>query len=246
MRIRTVKPAFWRSLTITALPLEIRLFFIGLWNYVDDEGRGLMEPRLIKGDLFPLDDTITPDVLMTWLRALDDASLIVRYTDDRGRPVLAVRSFGEHQRVDRPKPSEIPEPPEVSTFVESSATNQRSIDEPSTLEGNREGNREQGKEGKVSRDKRGGRTTWLTPFGEAWETQYGGQPAYGQLGKALKPLVDTHGDAIVLRHWRHYLAQTEAEYASPSRFAQTFGRWDPAAEPAAMGHDDQEFFRAAR
>ena len=33
MRIRSIKPEFWRSDDITALSLEDRLLFIGLWSY---------------------------------------------------------------------------------------------------------------------------------------------------------------------------------------------------------------------
>jgi hypothetical protein len=78
----------------------------------------------------------------------------------------------------------------------------------------------------ASRDKRG-RPTWLTPFGDAWKSRYGGEPAYKRLGKALKPLCATNTPDVVLRHWTYYLDQTEAEYASPERFAATFGRWSP-------------------
>lgn len=41
MRIRNIKPEFWRSQDITALDKSARLTFIGLWNYVDDNGVGL-------------------------------------------------------------------------------------------------------------------------------------------------------------------------------------------------------------
>ena len=41
MRIRTIKPEFWRSDDITALGWATRLLFIGLWSYVDDNGVGI-------------------------------------------------------------------------------------------------------------------------------------------------------------------------------------------------------------
>jgi hypothetical protein len=55
--------------------------------------------------------------------------------------------------------------------------------------------------------------------------RYGGVPPGGQIGKALKPLVTKHGWPIVRPAWRRYLAETEAQYSSPSRFAATFGQW---------------------
>ena len=40
MRIRSIKPEFWTSDDITALAVDDRLLFIGLWSYVDDNGVG--------------------------------------------------------------------------------------------------------------------------------------------------------------------------------------------------------------
>ena len=70
--------------------------------------------------------------------------------------------------------------------------------------------------------------TWLTPFGEVWTETYDGEPPYGRLGKALKPLVAKHGDAV-LPAWKTYCKATEAKFASAERFAQTYGAWKPNA-----------------
>jgi hypothetical protein len=55
-RIRTIKPAFFRSLNVGGLPKATRLTYVGLWTYADDAGRGVDDPRLIKAELWPLDD----------------------------------------------------------------------------------------------------------------------------------------------------------------------------------------------
>lgn len=71
--------------------------------------------------------------------------------------------------------------------------------------------------------------TWLTPYGEAWAERYGcplQTVPWGQLARYLKPLHDLHGLELVLARWRNYLSATEARYASPARFAATFGEWD--------------------
>ncbi|MFF5670298.1 hypothetical protein ACFY8S_09200 [Streptomyces hygroscopicus] len=107
-RIRTIKPEFFTSLTIADLPLTARLTFIGLWTHVDDDGRCVDEPRLVRAAVWPLDDRTAADVEND-LRALHDASLIVRY-EHAGRRYLAVRSWREHQRIDKPKPSKLPAP----------------------------------------------------------------------------------------------------------------------------------------
>lgn len=76
------------------------------------------------------------------------------------------------------------------------------------------------------------RETWLSSFAGVWELQYGGHPSFGRLAKALDPLVKQHGPDAVLESWRRYLADTGAKYAAPEKFAQTFGSWAPAADPA--------------
>jgi len=72
--------------------------------------------------------------------------------------------------------------------------------------------------------------TWLTPYMEAWEEAYGGEPAAGHLAMALSRLDHDHGTVEVLARWRAYLARADPLYASPSRFAQTYGSWKPKRE----------------
>lgn len=112
MRIRTIKPEFWRSDDITRLSREHRLLFIGLWQYVDDNGVGIDDYRQIAAELFALEDdqndvrTFIREGLATLSRGL----LIYRYEID-GRHYLQVRNFKRHQRVDKPNKPRYPEAP---------------------------------------------------------------------------------------------------------------------------------------
>jgi hypothetical protein len=108
-RIRTIKPEFFTSLTIAALPVEARLTFIGLWTHVDDEGRCVDETRLIRAALWALDDRSFGDVEKD-LQQLADASLIRRYTVD-GKRFLIIVGWSEHQKINRPTRSKLPPPP---------------------------------------------------------------------------------------------------------------------------------------
>ena len=110
MRIRSLKPEFWRSLTIARLPVPARLTMIGSLNYCDDEGRGIDSPHLIKAALYPLDDDVAPSVVDSHLLQMEDVGLIVRYREATKR-YLAVTNWEEHQRIDHPKPSLYPAPP---------------------------------------------------------------------------------------------------------------------------------------
>jgi uncharacterized protein YdaU (DUF1376 family) len=72
---------------------------------------------------------------------------------------------------------------------------------------------------------------WSREACDDWIERYGGTAPGGQIGKAIKPLLDHHGWPAVRAAWRSYLAQVDAEYASPSRFASTYGRWSGSAPP---------------
>ena len=107
-RIRTIKPEFFTSLTIADLSKEARLTFIGLWTHVDDEGRCVDDARLVKAALWPLDERTAKDIDED-LWELYDADLILRYVVGPKR-FLAVRSWKEHQRINRPSASKFPPP----------------------------------------------------------------------------------------------------------------------------------------
>lgn len=114
-RIRTIKPDFFTSLTIADLPLSARLTFIGLWCYVDDNGVGVDEARLIRAAVWPLDES--PDILQRTredLRRLQEALLVTRYTAS-GRPFLAIRSWSEHQKISHPGKPRFPRPDQADS-----------------------------------------------------------------------------------------------------------------------------------
>jgi len=112
-RIRSIKPEFFTSLTIAEQPLSARLTFIGLWTYVDDNGVGQADPRLIRAAIWPLEET--PDILQRTredLQSLHAARLITLY-EASGRPLVFVNSWDEHQKVSHPRKPRFPMPWEV-------------------------------------------------------------------------------------------------------------------------------------
>lgn len=81
-------------------------------------------------------------------------------------------------------------------------------------------------------------STWLTPFGEAWERATDGQFAYSRSAKPLRRLVERHGAEAVFTAWCAYLRETETTYLSVDRFAGTYGHWaGTVPEAVARGHD---------
>lgn len=151
-RIRTIKPSFFRSLTITDLPIPARLTFVGLWTYVDDEGRGVDDSRLVKAELWPLDDDMTTRKVEQHLAWFADRGLIMRYGFS-GRRYLQVVGWKEHQRINRPQQSAFPAPfsdqsvNDHGTISDGSGTGHARVSEPVREEGKgKERNREQGRE----------------------------------------------------------------------------------------------------
>lgn len=62
-----------------------------------------------------------------------------------------------------------------------------------------------------------------------WQTAYGGAIPPGA-AKRLKPLVDQFGAEEVAMRLAHYLASTDAQYASIPRFVSTYGTWGSAKQ----------------
>ncbi|MFI1525449.1 hypothetical protein [Streptomyces griseus] len=136
-RIRTIKPDFFTSLTIADLTPEQRLTFIGLWTHVDDEGRCVDDPRLIKAAVWPLDDRNSVDIEID-LKALSESSLILRYTLNRKR-YLAITNWFEHQRINRPTASKLPAPEDGDPTPPSPTPSRGSRDSRSSHGGSSEG-----------------------------------------------------------------------------------------------------------
>ena len=111
MRIRSIKPEFWRSADISALDWESRLLFIGLWSYVDDNGVGQDKLSAITADLFA--DDLERDSSETFARVsrglqnLSEAGRIIRYTV-QSKPFLEIVNWGKHQRIDKPNKARYP------------------------------------------------------------------------------------------------------------------------------------------
>lgn len=94
MRIRTIKPSFFKDEEIADLPPLCRLLFQGLWLMADAQGRLEDRPRRIKAECLPYDDVDVDEML----QLLHDRRFIVRYEVD-GRACIYVRNFLKHQRL---------------------------------------------------------------------------------------------------------------------------------------------------
>jgi hypothetical protein len=133
-RIRSIKPDFWSSREVMALPRDARLLFIGIWNFADDFGRFKWDPETIRVQVFPGDKDIDEDTVAVWMQFIADQSLLFHYEDSRessgGLQRAREKTYGwvtgwHHQRVSHPSPSKLPNPLECSEIREDSGEIQR-------------------------------------------------------------------------------------------------------------------------
>src|SRR6058998_973317 len=168
-RIRTIKPDAFKSDSLSLVPRGVRWTYAGLWTYADDKGRGRDDVRLLKAELYPLDDEVTLAVIADDMKRLEHEECICRYEAD-GKAYFHVVKW-KHQRINRPGDSVIPPCPHHSdepsggdsgAFTEPSVNDHGGLTEDSREEGK---GKEQGKEGKGARE----RATSSDPlFDEFW------------------------------------------------------------------------------
>lgn len=99
-RIRTIKPDHWVDDVMAALDPVTRLLYIGLWNFVDDEGYIQNKPLQIKMMVFPGNDYDVQNALVHLLQA----GRIGLFDSDQGE-LLQVLKFREHQKISHPSPT---------------------------------------------------------------------------------------------------------------------------------------------
>lgn len=126
-RIRTVKPEFWDHPKVARVCRDARLFFLGLLNEADDEGRLRYSAKRLAGVLFGSDDDVGPAEIDGWTAELVRERLVQHYEVD-GAALLFVIGFTEHQRVSHPTPSRLPDPPE--TFANDSGATPEPLAQP--------------------------------------------------------------------------------------------------------------------
>jgi len=116
-----------RSGKVSALSSDTaRMVYSWLIPYTDVEGRMEADPRLLKADIAPLLDHITPGVINSVLQELHKIGLIILYSPpDDTKQYLQITKFEDNQknlRKDREAPSRIPKPTAAQLRQKSGAT----------------------------------------------------------------------------------------------------------------------------
>jgi len=142
MRIRSLKPDFWKHQVMCEQAPEVRLLAIGLLNLADDEGYFLAHPSLIRGELMPFAENLKSIPKM--LAALEAIGYVKLSKTADGRDVGHVVSFHKHQVIQRPKASKISEPSEIDQrrIIDESLTHTPRLND-ATVQEQGTGNREE-------------------------------------------------------------------------------------------------------
>ncbi len=131
-RFRTIKPEFWTSEQVMECSTNVRLLFLGTWNFCDDEGRHPWAPRQLKALIFPSDDFTVAEI-EAMLNQLAKVDLIRKYTVE-GRSYFYVTGW-KHQKIDKRQPAKFPAPVEDRSetiplpFDECSTNGQGTVDD---------------------------------------------------------------------------------------------------------------------
>lgn len=107
-RIRTIKPELPHSESLGSISRDARLTFILLFTLADDIGRLRGSSRMLASLLFPYDDD-APKKIGVWLDELESKCNIIRYQVD-GQSYIQICNWLNHQKIDRPSPSKLPDP----------------------------------------------------------------------------------------------------------------------------------------
>lgn len=96
MRIRQIKPDYWRDRLLATLSADVREFYIGLWMQADDSGWMRWEVGELGADLYPYQPVAKRERhIAAWGRALCDAGRVVVHECGHAELPTLVR----HQRL---------------------------------------------------------------------------------------------------------------------------------------------------
>lgn len=107
MKTRLLHPSFFTDNKVAALSPNAKVLLLGLWLRCDDYGRALYLPKLIAGEVFPLEQVDIQSLLNEVL----GAGFIHTY-EVEGQMFYHVPNWDKHQTPKYKKKSVIPSPPE--------------------------------------------------------------------------------------------------------------------------------------
>ena len=112
-RKRMIDPELWIDEKVAQMSLGARLLFIGSWNFADDNGNFHYSAARLRAQIFPHDTDITNDTVEGYIKEILELGPYAEYQLD-GHRYINIVHFLDYQRINRPSPTKIPKPVDIS------------------------------------------------------------------------------------------------------------------------------------
>ena len=221
MRARWVKPEFFFDRKMAAIGPVGALVFMSLWLMADDYGTAPCDPDRIKGTMFFAWDSLTSAEISEHCAHLVRMKILTRFRvgDD---VYCRIRSWDRHQLVHKPGKFHYPtsgtplseDSPEISELSPENGAPPRLLDTQTPIPPSTARLRRRALRSATVKNLRTSKQNWVPRFEAELERQRGGVVSFGRLGKALKPLIDRHGEDAVFAAWERFLASPSAKFGA--------------------------------
>ena len=140
-RIRSIKHDFFLDDELAKLcSIPARLFYISLWILSDDNGVIEWRPDKVKIQTLPYDEVDVEKLLAE----LIEAQKIRQYTSDSdGKKYIFLKNLLKHQKIDRPRKSNLPLPPNFHMISDDVQMKSDEINLGGDKDKDKEGNKEE-------------------------------------------------------------------------------------------------------
>ena len=117
-----VDPKFWTDDKIIELKRETRLLFIGMWNFSNDYGLHINNNKVLKAEIYPVDEDINIKAIEFMKEELIKMNLIELGSCENTKTLLIkIKNWELYQKISKPQPSKYNYIP--GTVLEHSETN---------------------------------------------------------------------------------------------------------------------------
>lgn len=83
---------------VSSLGVKGALFYTWMITHADSQGRMQGKPKVIKQQVVPFIDEITVEDVAESLELMEGQTLIIRYEDSKGRPLIQIADWWEYQK----------------------------------------------------------------------------------------------------------------------------------------------------
>ena len=238
--------------------MEADYLFMRMLPHLDCDGRLAGSPTSIRARVCPLRKEMTDVEVSTAIAELDQARLIVWYEVD-GFQYVEYPNFEKYQvglRKNREAASKIPASTSLGAArIRITQTTPAIIAENSgptpdinrSTPDNSKGSKEKLREVKLSKDSSVSgdtkRSNWVADLCTDYTNATEGHIPPGELGRALKPIITTHGLEETRSRWNAFIRHADVKFGA-AYFAKHFGNYKPDAHIIDPQGDEGMIMRA--